>query len=272
MSGAVAVVIPAYNEAATIAAVAEQAARHADRVIVVDDGSTDGTAAQVAPIGRVEVIRHAENRGKAESLRSGLERALAAGAAVVITLDGDGQHDPGEIPRLLEAAREPRDVILAARRDERHAAPRLRRFANGFADFWVSWAAGQWIPDTQSGFRLFPAEVLRRILPACGGYRRFVFESLVLIEAARQGCRVETVAVRTIYPPGARPSHYRATLDTCLIVRAVAWRLIGRGMAPLDLCRALGWLPPRYGACAGESSAARDARTAGLGDRSRWTA
>lgn len=283
MSGSVVVVVPAYNEAHTIAPVVERAARHADRLIVVDDGSSDATAACAVAVPGVEVVRHGENRGKAASLRTGMDRALATGAGVVITLDGDGQHDPDDIVRLLDAAATlPDHVIIAARLADRGTAPALRRFANRFADFWISWAAAHWIEDTQSGFRLFPAAVLRRVLPGCGRYRRFVFESLMLIEAAGHGFRTTSVPVRTVYPPDARPSHYRATLDTCLIVRAVAWRLIRRGMAPLALCRALGWLPQAYPAR--RPGAERSDGTAGPGpampgldtstapQRNRWKA
>jgi glycosyltransferase involved in cell wall biosynthesis len=242
--GAVAVVIPAYNEARTIATVAEGARRHADVVIVVDDGSDDGTAAALAEL-PIEVVRHADNQGKAASLCTGMRSALALEPALVITMDGDGQHDPDDMPRLLAAAaRLPGQIVLAARSHDRETAPPLRRFANAMADFWISWAAGQWIADTQSGYRLFPADVLRKVLPVCAGYHGFVFESAVLMEAAERGAKIATVPIRTLYPRDARPSYYRPSLDTLLIVRAVAWRLLRRGMAPLDLARALGWLRP----------------------------
>jgi len=244
MTHAVVVVIPAYNEARTIATVAQGACRHADAVIVVDDGSEDNTAAALADL-PVQVVRHPENRGKAASLCTGMGNALELAPALVVTMDGDGQHDPDDIPRLLAAAaRMPGRIVLAARSHGRKAAPPLRRFANAMADFWISWAAGQWIADTQSGYRRFPAEILREVLPVCDRYRGFVFETAVLIEAAERGYQIAAVPIRTLYPADARRSYYRPSLDTLLIVRAVAWRLLRRGMAPLDLARALGWLGP----------------------------
>ena len=239
----IAVVIPAYNEAATIAEIVRRTRQRIEWVIVVDDGSGDDTAAQAGAAGAV-VLRQPDNQGKGASLWRGMRHAVEQGAEAIITLDADGQHRPEDVPKLLEAHRRwPSRLIIAARLERREAAPRLRRFANRMADFWVSWAAGCPIPDTQSGFRLYPAAFLRRASGPRGGRRGFAFESALLIQASRQGCYPAAVAIETIYPAQARPSHYRPWRDTLWIVDLVAWSLLKRGLYPLGLLRSLRLLP-----------------------------
>lgn len=239
----VSVVMPAYNEAATIAEIVRRARQQIERVIVVDDGSGDDTAAQAEASGAV-VLRQATNRGKGASLWRGMHYAVERGADAVITLDADGQHRPEDIPKLLAAHRRwPGRPIIAARLERRECAPPLRRFANGMADFWVSWAAGCPIADTQSGFRLYPAELLRRVAGPEKGRRGFAFESALLIEAGRQGRYPLAVAIETIYHPHGRPSHYRPWRDTLRIVDLVARSLFRRGMYPVGLLRSIRLLP-----------------------------
>jgi glycosyltransferase involved in cell wall biosynthesis len=239
---AVAAVIPAYNEAATIAAVAVGALKHVARVIVVDDGSTDGTQQALADFAGT-VIRHPVNRGKAASLWDGMQAALAQGAEAVITLDGDGQHDPDDIPRLLAAAgADAGCLVIAARLNNRDAVPKARRFANAQADFWISWAAGVPIRDTQSGFRLYPARLIARIGARRARARSFVFESEILIDAARQGFRPLWIATEARYGTSTRASYYRPWADTLRIIAMVAGKLLRRGMSPLGLLRSQGLL------------------------------
>ena len=232
------VVIPAYNDGATVADIATRAAEHCP-VIVVDDGSTDDTATALASA-PVTCLRNDDNRGKAASLWRGFRQALDAGAQAVMSMDADGQHAPEEIPRLLAAARaEPERIIIASRLIDRDQTPPLRLFANRMANFWISWAAGYPISDSQSGFRLYPADVLQRLNVPVDRSRSFVFESEVLIEAARLGTRSRAVPIRAIYHHDARASHYRATADTLRIIRMVAWKLIRRGSYPQGLYRSL---------------------------------
>lgn len=235
------VVIPAYNEAATIRDVVSRALTQCKQVIVVDDGSTDDTAQKLASL-PVTVLRHETNRGKAAALWSGFERALADGADAAITLDGDGQHRPEDIPRFIEAAQQHRDCILIGSRIvERDAFPKARYYANCTANFWISWAAGYRIEDSQSGFRLYPASLLRRVRVPHDRAHGFVFESEVLIEASRAGVRSVALPIAAIYAPGARPSHFRAVTDVLRITRMVAWKLLSRGLYPLGFARAFLW-------------------------------
>jgi glycosyltransferase involved in cell wall biosynthesis len=234
-----AVVIPAYDEAPTIADVAARACRYADCVIVVDDGSQDGTGARLRGLD-VTVLRHASTQGKGASLWHGMQAALQRGAEAVITLDGDGQHPPEDIPRLIAAAQHhPDKLIIAARLGQRGKAPRLRRFANRVADFWISWAAGYPIQDTQSGFRLYPAQLLRVLDAAWSPREGFVFESEILISAARRGYYPASVGVDAIYHEYSRCSYYQPVRDTLRITRMIAWKLLTWGLYPQGLLRSL---------------------------------
>jgi glycosyltransferase involved in cell wall biosynthesis len=239
------VVIPAYDEAATIADIVRRTRQFVETVIVVDDGSGDETAIKAEEAG-AQVLRQPGNQGKGAALWRGMQAAMADGAMAVMTLDADGQHRPEDLPKLLEIyQRQPECLIIAARLEHRDRAPRLRRFANSMADFWVSWAAGYPIRDTQSGFRLYPATLLQKLPPPRGDRRGFVFESELLIRAAHQGYRPTTVAVATIYLAESRPSHYRPWRDTLRITAMVAWELIKRGLYPFGLLRSLGAWPLR---------------------------
>ena len=238
-----AVVIPALNEAGTILDLTKQAARHSELVVVVDDGSDDGTSEQLggAP---ATVLRNSTRMGKAASLRRGIDFALEEQVDAVVTMDGDGQHNPADIPRLITAAMgNPGTMIVGARLRQRQCMPPARKFANGMADFWISWAAGYPIHDTQSGFRLYPTRLLQTLQVPHDTAHGFVFESEILIEAAWRGHRAIPIAVDCNYRETLRASHYRPTQDTLRIIRMVARRLIRRGMHPLGLLRSMGLMP-----------------------------
>lgn len=244
-------IIPAFNEAATIVDITRRAIPHVARVIVIDDGSTDGTPDALVGL-PVEVLRNSRNLGKSASLVLGFARAIEIGAEFVVTLDGDGQHLPEDIPRLLgAAARCPGEIIIGARLRYRERMPRLRRFGNAMADFWISWAAGYPIRDTQSGMRLYPLTALACACSGRSGESRFVLESEVLIDAAREGCRATRIEIDTIYGSTSRGSYYRAMGDTVPIVCMVARKLLQRGLNPVGLLRSLGMLPA-YRAAPGE--------------------
>ena len=232
-------VIPAYNEAPTIREVATRTLRLVPDVIVVNDGSTDATAAALQGL-PITIISNPVNYGKGASLWRGFALAMADGADAVITLDGDAQHDPEDIPRLIDAAHaHPDRIIIGARLWDREKVPPLRYLGNRFANFWVAWAAGFPVADSQSGFRLYPASVLREVQLFHGPNARFAFESEILIEAGRAGVRSAAVPIAALYPPDARPSYYRSTVDTARIVRMIAWKLLSRGFDLPALVRSL---------------------------------
>lgn len=234
-----AVVIPAFNESATIRDVVTRTLRQVERVIVVDDGSNDGTAAALEDL-PVTVLRNPVNLGKAAGLRRGMEHALREGVAVAITLDGDGQHEPEEIPRLIAAhLKRPGAIVIGARLHEKTRIPRARYLANRFANFWIAWAAGYPLIDSQSGFRLYPASLLHAIDVTRNKSAGFVFESEILIDAARIGVRSVAVPIAAIYRAQARPSYFRPCVDVLLITRMVAWKLLSRGLDILGLIKSL---------------------------------
>jgi glycosyltransferase involved in cell wall biosynthesis len=230
------VVIPALNEERAIRAVVGDALAHCSRVIVVDDGSSDGTSAAIADL-PVERIRHEQPLGKAKALQDGFRRALELGADGVLTMDGDGQHAAADLPRLLAAARQyPGNIVIGARLRSKDTQPGKNRFGNQQADFWVSWACGQRIVDSQSGQRFYPraAVELALSLPPGG----FVFESEILIEAARRGMRTVSVPIESRYEDDRRASHFRPLRDVSRITAMIAGRLVRGGFMPRNYWRA----------------------------------
>jgi len=204
------VVIPAFDEAATLGAVVAEA-RRSGSVLVVDDGSTDGTGA-VAGAAGADVLRLDRRHGKGEALRRGFREGMARGVDRVVTLDGDGQHDPSEIVRLLKVAAEiPDALIIGGRLGETGARmmPAGRLAALRVAGFFINWLTGVFIADTQSGFRVYPAGLLRQVTPRHG---RFVLETEMLIRAAAAGWRLVEVPITTTHAPGRR-SRFRAVRD-----------------------------------------------------------
>jgi glycosyltransferase involved in cell wall biosynthesis len=197
--------VPAHREGPRIASVVEAAVRHLP-VLVVDDGSPDDTGQRAREAGAT-VIRQEPNQGKGAALRTGFRAALERGAEAVITLDGDGQHDPGEIPAFLSAyaqrtvAGQPTELIVG-RRDFRRM-PAVRRLANALGTLTLSAALGEWIPDNQCGYRL----VGRRLMRSCLDSTEpgFSFEVEMIAISLREGWPIEWVPVRTIY--GLEESH-----------------------------------------------------------------
>jgi hypothetical protein len=234
-------VIPAYNEAATIRDLVERALNVVSSIVVIDDGSGDATSAQLKGL-PVTLLRNERNLGKAASLRKGLDHAVRSGAKFVVTLDGDGQHRPEDIGRLLNTAqRFPGSIVIGARLHDKKNFPARRYYANQFARFWISWAAGYPIADTQSGFRVYPVTLLSRLTHSDVSWNGFVFESEILIAAGSRGVRSIAVPIPGIYPLQARPSHFRPVRDIARIVVMVAGQLLKRGMHPVGLWRSLSW-------------------------------
>lgn len=234
-----AVLIPAYNEAATLRDVVERALAVMPWVIVVDDGSTDGTAATVAGL-PIDLLRNESNAGKGASLWRGLRAAIAAGATHVVTIDADGQHRPEDAPRLLEVARRhPDRLVIGSRLHDRANMPAGRYWGNKAGLFWISWASGHAIPDAQSGFRVYPAPLVRALAARGLRTRRFAFESEILIRSAQCGFLTQPEPIPAIYAPGARKSHYRPFVDTVKIIGMVAGSLLSRGLYLQGLVRSL---------------------------------
>jgi len=181
-------------------------------VYVVDDGSRDKTGEKAGGEGRgkgVTVLAHPRNLGKGAALRTGIARALADGARIVLTLDADGQHAPVELSRLL--------APLLGARARTAAMPRGRRCTNWLSAALASRIGGQPIADAQTGFRAFSRAVAEAARPAGSGYD---FETAFLLQALAQGFRVRSVPVATIYEGGR--SHFRPWVDTWRVARVFA--------------------------------------------------
>ena len=194
--------IPAYQEGPRVAAVVAAARRHLP-VIVVDDGSTDDTGAAAAAAG-AEVLRQEPNAGKGAALRAGFRHAIAAGLDAVVTLDADGQHDPDEIPRFLEAFSARRPELVIGERDPR-AMPAVRHVSNVLGGAALTLALGRRVPDNQSGYRLVGRTLMRAMLDS--EESGFEFEVEMIARCIALGLPMESVPIRTIY--AGEPSHIR---------------------------------------------------------------
>ena len=194
--------IPAYQEGPRIAAVVREAHRRLP-VVVIDDGSTDATASAAEAAGAT-VLRQAPNAGKGAALRAGFRYAIDAGVDAVVTLDGDGQHDPAEIPRFLERFASDRPSLIIGQRDLASMPP-VRRLANTLGGATLALALGRIVPDNQSGFRLIDRVLMRALLDS--DETGFEFEVEMIARAVALGLPIAAVPIRTIYD-GA-PSHIR---------------------------------------------------------------
>ena len=234
------VVIPTYNNAGTIADVVVQTLQECRDVIVVNDGSTDHTSQLLHRIEGITIVEYAVNRGKGHAMKRGFQRALQMGFAYAITLDADGQHYPCDIAQLLAANRQhPGSLIIGSRRMEGIERSKGSDFANRFSNFWFYVQTGRRLPDTQSGYRLYP---LRKLYGLSLLTARYEAELELLVFASWHGVQLVHVPVSVYYPPKEqRVSHFRpakdfariSVLNTVLCILTVVYGL------PLRLYR---WL------------------------------
>ena len=191
--------IPAYDNGSAIGGVVAEAARHVDAVLVCDDGSSDQTAARAEERGAT-VLRHGKNRGKGAALRTLFEKARQMGADRACTIDGDGQFDPSEIPRLLGAQENSgADVVVGYRFDDRTEMPRYRRLGNRFFDKMTNMAVDVSVRDTQSGFRVYSKRALEQVTFKSDG---FAADSEIIIDAARRGLSMSEQKITVTYGGG----------------------------------------------------------------------
>jgi len=223
------IVIPVYNHASTLRDVVVGAMKVHDRVLVVDDGSTDGGADVLHGL-PVAVVRHETNLGKGAAILTAAEEARTRGVTHMVTLDADGQHDPAEIQRFLRLIPAHPNAVLVGKRDFAEAdAPAGRRFGRAFSNFWFRVQTGHAVGDSQSGFRAYPVEVLTYLTFREKGY---AFENEVLVRAAWAGVEIRDVDISGIYPPGDRHvSHFHLFWDNARLSRLNAV-LTMRSMLP----------------------------------------
>lgn len=228
------VIVPVYNNAGTVNDVVQRTLRYCSDVIVVDDGSTDGSSDSLEELGAV-VVRYERNRGKGYALKTGFKEAKACGFERAITIDADGQHYPEDIPVFAAEAKEHPDAILVGSRNlKTENMPGGNTFANKFSNFWFRLQTGVNLPDTQSGFRLYQ-------LGRMGGLHlltcRYEAELELLVFQCWKGVRMRPVGINVHYPPeGERVTHFRpfrdffriSVLNTVLCVLALFYGLPSR--------------------------------------------
>jgi len=227
------VIIPTYNNAGTLLQVLERVKPFAGDVWVINDGSTDDTAEILKRVSYpVTVISYPENKGKGHALRIGFQRAMESGFDYAVTLDSDGQHYPEDIPALVAALRtRPDSLVVGSRCLKQENMPGKNTFANRFSNFWFAFQTWQSLPDTQTGFRLYP---LRRLSGLGLLTSRYEAELELLVLAAWRGVRLVPVPIRVYYPPREeRVSHFRPFTDfarisllntvLCLVALVYGW-------------------------------------------------
>ena len=212
----IAVAIPAYDAVHSVGSVVSRTRALTQNVLVIDDGSCDGTA-EAARAAGAEVHSFPANRGKGAALNAAFGILFARGFTAVVTVDADGQHLPEEIPHLLAAA-SGADLVLGTRDHLFAEMGTLRRFSNRLSSRAISWAAGQALADVQTGFRLYTRELIERTgFPESG----FEAESAVVVRAVRRGLRVTTIPIRLGKADGRGTSHYRPIQDSVRIAAGV---------------------------------------------------
>lgn len=234
------VIIPTYNNSRTLESVIRGVLGHSDQVIVVNDGSTDSTRQILSKFPGLFIVHFDKNKGKGYAIRRGFLEAIKQGYTYAITIDSDGQHLPEDLPNFIEKIEnEPECLIIGVRNLEQAGIPGGTTFGNRFSNFWTWVETGYQLPDTQSGYRLYP---LKRLVKTRFLTRRFEFEIEALIRSAWKGIPVKSIPVSVIYPPkNERVSHFRpftdfariSLLNACLVILALLffrWWMVFRKM------------------------------------------
>jgi uncharacterized protein (DUF2062 family) len=224
--------VSTYNDGTVLAGVVEGVKRHLDAVVVVDDGSTDGTGEVTGAIAGIEVVRHERTRGKGAALASGFEWARERRFTHAVTIDGDGRHLARDIPLLLEAIRRDPDAIWIGERERTvSGAPAKGRFAGRLSDFWVRAETGARVPDSRCGFRAYPLE---RVSDLRLRASRHAFEVEVLVKASWTGTALRSLPVHAFCPED-RVSHFRPVRDLLAISVLNTRLLLMRLLLPMAL-------------------------------------
>jgi glycosyltransferase involved in cell wall biosynthesis len=206
------VVIPTYNNAVTLAAIITDVAQYSNNIIVVNDGSTDGSEVIARSFPQVQLISYPVNVGKGWALRKAFKYAIEHNYSFAITIDSDGQHFAKDLPAFIERLETIKDaIIIGSRNMDQSSVPGKSSFGNKFSNFWFKVETGITSPDTQSGFRAYPLNLLKDIHFFT---KKYEFEIEVLVRAVWKGVKIETVPITVYYAPKeVRISHFRPFKD-----------------------------------------------------------
>ena len=218
------VIIPTYNNCGTLEKVITEVLAYTGQVLVVNDGSTDETGNILRKFPDLDTVNIQQNTGKGNALRKGFAFASEKGYKYAITIDSDGQHKADDLPAFIDKLEEEPDaIIIGARNMDQEGIPRKSSFGHKFSNFWFRFETGTDLPDTQSGFRLYPLELLKDIKFFT---KKYEFEIEVLVRAAWKGIKITSIPVSVLYAAkGKRVSHFRpfvdffrvSILNTCLV-------------------------------------------------------
>lgn len=205
------VLIPTYNNAKTLARVIDGVLRYTSHIIVVNDGATDATPDILTRYPELTIIHLPKNKGKGNALRIGFDKARSLGYDYALTIDSDGQHYPEDIPvfiATIEAESEP-TLLVGSRNMTQDEVPKKSSFGHKFSNFWFHLETGVNLPDTQSGYRLYPLHHI----PKKYYTEKFEFEIEILVRSSWNGVQLKNVPIQVLYDPEERVSHFRPFRD-----------------------------------------------------------
>ena len=222
------VIVPTYNNHKTLKKVLDSILGYTSNIIIVNDGSTDDTSEILKSYSQLTQIHHPKNLGKGRALRNGFRKAIEMKFEYAITIDSDGQHFAADIPDFIsEIQNEPNSLLIGSRNMTQENVPKKSSFGNKFSNFWFKFETGIKLEDTQSGFRLYPLN----LIPKTFYTNKFEFEIEVIVRSAWKGIKVKNIPIQVLYDPAERVSHFRpfrdftriSILNTVLVTNALLY-------------------------------------------------
>lgn len=222
------VIVPTYNNHKTLKKVLDSILDFTPNVIVVNDGSIDETSEILKHYSQFTQIHHAKNSGKGMALRNGFKKAIELNFEYAITIDSDGQHFASDIPNFIaEIQNQPHSLLIGSRNMTQENVPKKSSFGNKFSNFWFWFETGIKLEDTQSGFRLYPLQ----LIPKKYYTNKFEFEIEVIVRSAWKGIVVKNIPIQILYDPAERVSHFRpfkdftriSILNTVLVINTLLY-------------------------------------------------
>lgn len=206
------VIIPTYNNRQTLEKLINDVLVYTNQIVVVNDGSSDNTEEILSKFNQIDIVSYPKNKGKGYALRKGFRFAWTKGYEYAITIDSDGQHFASDLPRFIKAIdKNPNAIIIGNRNMEQDGIPGKSSFGNRFSNFWFKLETGITVPDTQSGYRLYPLKPLSKMIFFT---RKYEFEIEVIVRAAWKGINITDVPIQIYYAPKeTRVSHFRPFRD-----------------------------------------------------------